>query len=105
MAVDNIGLETFAEALIEQGFSRTDEFGLFVTYERANDPLKIHIGPDGSFAAFDGNDEVVTEGNGCARSVLNPRRQDRASSSPCFAPSASASALSVGLRWLPIPSV
>lgn len=64
MAVDNIGLETFAEALIEQGFSRTDEFGLFVTYERANDPLKIHIGPDGSFAAFDGNDEVVTEGTG-----------------------------------------
>jgi len=64
MAVHNIGLETLAEALLEQGFSRTDEFGLFVTYERANDPLKIHIGPDGSFAAFDGNDEVIAEGTG-----------------------------------------
>jgi hypothetical protein len=64
MAVDDIGLEAFAEALIEQGFSRTEEFGLFVTYERANDPLKLHIGPDGSFAAFDGNDEVVAEGTG-----------------------------------------
>ena len=39
MAVHNIGLETLAEALLEQGCSRTDEFGLFVTYERANDPL------------------------------------------------------------------
>jgi hypothetical protein len=64
MAVDGTGLGIFTEALVEQGFSRTDEFGLFVTYERANDSLKIHIGPDGSFAAFDGNDEVVTEGTG-----------------------------------------
>ena len=64
MAVHNIGLETLAEALLEQGFSLTDEFGLFVTYERANDPLKLHIGPDGSFAAFDGDDEVVAEGKG-----------------------------------------
>jgi hypothetical protein len=45
-------------------FSPADEFGLFVTYQRANDPLKLHIGPDGSFAAFDGDDEVVAEGKG-----------------------------------------
>ena len=64
MAVHKIGLETLAEALLEQGFRPTDEFGLFVTYERANDPLKLHIGPDGSFAAFDGADEVVAEGKG-----------------------------------------
>jgi hypothetical protein len=64
MAVHDIGLETLAEALLEQGFSPTDEFGLFVTYERADDPLKLHIGPDGSFAAFDSDDEVVAEGKG-----------------------------------------
>ena len=64
MTVHNIGLETLTEALLEQGFRPTDEFGLFVTYERANDPLKLHIGPDGSFAAFDGADDVVAEGRG-----------------------------------------
>ena len=64
MAVHNIGLETLADALLEQGFSPTGEFGLFVTYKRPNDPLKLHIGPDGSFAAFDGDDEVVAEGKG-----------------------------------------
>ena len=64
MAVHNIGLETLAEALLEQGFSPVDEFGLFVTYRRVNDPLKLHIGPDGSFAAFDGDDEVFAEGKG-----------------------------------------
>jgi hypothetical protein len=62
MAVHDSGLETLAEALLQQGFSKTDEFGLFMTYERANDCLKIHVGFDGSFAAFDSYDELVAEG-------------------------------------------
>ena len=64
MTVHEIGLEILTEALTGLGFRETDEFGLFVTYERENDPLKLHVGPDGSFAAFDGDDEVVAEGKG-----------------------------------------
>jgi len=64
MLAHNIELKTLAEALLEQGFSATDEFGLFVTYERANDPLKLHVGPDGSFAAFNSDDELIAEGEG-----------------------------------------
>ena len=64
MAVQDIGLQTLAEALRDQGFCPTEEFGLFITYERANDSLKIHVGPDGSFAAFDSYDELVAEGRG-----------------------------------------
>jgi hypothetical protein len=48
MAVHDIGLDTLAEALLQKGFSKTDEFGLFMTYERANDYLKIHVDFDGS---------------------------------------------------------
>jgi hypothetical protein len=64
MTVHEIGLKTLAEALSGLGFKETDEFGLFVTFQRENDPLKLHVGPDGSFAAFDGDDEVVAEGKG-----------------------------------------
>ena len=64
MADHDIGVETLLEALLQQEFTKTDEFGLFVTYERANDPLKIHVGPDGSFAAFDSYDQLVAEGSG-----------------------------------------
>jgi len=64
MTVHEIALATLTEALIGLGFSATDEFGLFVTYERENDPLKLHVGTDGSFAAFDGNDELIGEGHG-----------------------------------------
>jgi len=64
MADRNNGLETLTDALLQQGFFAADEFGVFVTYKRANDSLKLHIGPDGSFAAFDSNDEVVAEGKG-----------------------------------------
>ena len=63
MAAHDNGLETLAEALLQQGFSAVDEFGLSVTYQRADESLKIHLGPDGSFTAFDGNDEVIAEGN------------------------------------------
>src|SRR5580704_17516194 len=52
------------EALLDQKFCAVDEFGRFATYERENDPLKVHVGPDGSFAAFDGNDEIIAEGKG-----------------------------------------
>ena len=62
MATHDNGLETLAEALLQQGFSVVDEFGLSVTYQRADESLKIHLGPDGSFTAFDGNDEVIAEG-------------------------------------------
>jgi hypothetical protein len=64
MAVHNSGLETLAEALLQQGFSAVDELGLSVTYRRAEDALKIHLGLDGSFTALDGNDEVIAEGTG-----------------------------------------
>ena len=90
MVAHNIGLETLAEALLGQGFYAADEFGLFITYERANDPLKFHVGPDGSFAAFNSDDELVAEGEGAhdlfailvaktapARRSAAPRRRAR----------------------------
>ena len=58
------GLDTLAEALQQQGFRAVDEFGVFVTYERTDDPLKVHVGPDASFAAFNSDDELVAEGKG-----------------------------------------
>ncbi len=64
MAVLDKGLEALEQALRDQGFVAIDEFDSFLTFERAGDPLKIHVGPDGSFAAFDGNDEIVAEGDG-----------------------------------------
>jgi hypothetical protein len=64
MAVHGEGLGTLAEALSDQGFCMCDEFGVFVTYERPNDSVKVHVGPDGSFAAFDSHDEVIAEGHG-----------------------------------------
>jgi len=64
MADLDIGLDTLVEALLKQRFRPVDEFGLFVTYGRADDPLKVHVGPDGAFAAFDGDDQVVAEGKG-----------------------------------------
>jgi hypothetical protein len=35
----NISLDTLAEALLQEGFCKADEFGLFVTYEREGDPM------------------------------------------------------------------
>jgi|SRR5579864_6636164 len=64
MGVHSRGLETLAEALLQQGFSATDELGLAVVYQRPHDSLKVHLGLDGSFTALDGNDEVVAEGTG-----------------------------------------
>jgi hypothetical protein len=41
-----------------------DDFGTFVTFLRDGDLLKIHVGPDGSFSAFNVVDECITEGKG-----------------------------------------
>jgi hypothetical protein len=64
MANHDNGLDALAEALLHQGFSAVDEFGLTMTYQRADDSLKVHLGSDGTFTAFDGNDEVIAEGRG-----------------------------------------
>jgi hypothetical protein len=62
MPVLDKGIEVVSQALLNQEFRAVDEFGSFVTFEREGDPLKIHVGPDGSFAAFNGEDELVAEG-------------------------------------------
>jgi hypothetical protein len=62
MPVLDKGIEVLSQALLNQEFRAVDEFGSFVTFEREGDPLKIHVGPDGSFAAFNGDDELVAEG-------------------------------------------
>jgi len=62
MPVLHKGIEALAHALLDQEVRAVDEFGSFVTFGRAGDPLKIHVGPDGSFAAFKGDDELVAEG-------------------------------------------
>lgn len=64
MASLNKGIEALAQALLDQEFRAVGEFDSFVTFERADDPLKIHVAPDGSFAAFNGDDELVAEGEG-----------------------------------------
>lgn len=58
------GIDALAQALFEQEFRTVDEFDSFVTFARANDAVKIHAAPDGSFAAFDGDDELIAEGEG-----------------------------------------
>ena len=62
MSVHDKGIEVLSQALLDQEFRAVDEFDSFVTFERMGDPLKIHVGPDGSFAAFNGDDELVAEG-------------------------------------------
>jgi hypothetical protein len=57
-------MSALREALLDQGFRAVDEFDLFVTFARDDDPLKIHVAPDGAFAAFDDADELITEGEG-----------------------------------------
>lgn len=64
MPVLDKGIEALAQALLDQEFCAADEFDLFVTFEREGDPLKIQVGPDGSFAAFNGDDELIAEGEG-----------------------------------------
>ena len=62
MSVLDRGIETLVQALLDQEFRAVDEFDAFVTFERPDDPLKIHVGPDGSFSVFNGDDELIAEG-------------------------------------------
>jgi hypothetical protein len=64
--------EALEEELIDLGFSSTDEFGVFVTYQRPRNSLKVHVAPDGMFAASDRDDEILGEGAGAEdlRAVL-----------------------------------
>jgi hypothetical protein len=85
MPVLDKGIEVLAQALGDQGFRAVDEFDTFVTFEREGDPLKIQVGPDGCFAAFNGDDELVAEGEGAAdlyrilvaKTVINRSRSPR----------------------------
>jgi hypothetical protein len=56
--------QALEEALIDLGFSAAREFGIFVTFERQRDSVKVHAAPDGMFAAFGGDDEILGEGAG-----------------------------------------
>jgi hypothetical protein len=85
MDVLDKGLSALSQALLDQGFRAVDEFDLFVTFVRDDDPLKIHVAPDGSFAVFNSDDELITEGDGSedlyrtlvARAYTEPRRPRR----------------------------
>jgi hypothetical protein len=87
MAVLDKGLEALAQALLDQEFTAVDEFDSFVTFERTDDPLKIHVAPDGSFAAFNCDDELIAEDEGredlyrllVAKTVVGPTRSPRQS--------------------------
>jgi len=72
MAIWSSTREALEEALIDLGFTAAHEFSVFVTYERQRDLVKVHAAPDGMFAAFGGDDEILGEGTGAEdlRSVL-----------------------------------
>jgi hypothetical protein len=84
MAIWSSSREAFEEALIELGFSTVGQFGVFVTYERQRDSVKVHVAPDAMFAAFDGDDEILGEGEGSEelRSVLREAPSTAASDTP-----------------------
>ena len=56
------GRKEIDQTLVEMGFSATATYGKFVTYERRRDGLNVHVGPDGRFAAFGRDDEILGEG-------------------------------------------
>jgi lipoprotein signal peptidase len=58
------GFSVLSRVLRQNGFHGADEFGAFVTFVREDDLLKIHIGPDESFSAFNIADECIAEGKG-----------------------------------------
>ena len=64
MEVLDKGFGALSQALLGSGFREVDEFDAFVTLARDGDPLKIQVGPDGSFAVFDIDDKCITEGEG-----------------------------------------
>jgi hypothetical protein len=69
-------LSALLKALLENGFREVDEFDASMTFARDGDLLKIHVGLDGSFSAFDITDECITEGEGaealCRMLVAKP---------------------------------
>jgi hypothetical protein len=60
----NKGFGVLSRALRRNGFHKADAFGAFVTFVRDGDLLKLHVGPDGSFSAFNVVDACITEGKG-----------------------------------------
>ena len=58
------GVSVLSRALRRNGFHKVAKFGTFATFVRDGDLLKIHVGRDGSFSAFNFADECITEGNG-----------------------------------------
>jgi hypothetical protein len=58
------GFSVLSRALRRNGFHKVDKFGTFATFVRDGDLLKIHVGRDGSFSAFNYADECITEGSG-----------------------------------------
>jgi hypothetical protein len=84
MAIWSSNREALEETLIDLGFSAAREFGIFVTYERQRDSVKVQVAPDAMFAAFDGDDEILGEGEGAEelRSVLREASSTAASDTP-----------------------
>ena len=64
MPVIDKGIEALSQALLDQEFRPVDQFDSFVTFEREDDIYKIQVGPDGAFAVFGDDDELITEGEG-----------------------------------------
>jgi len=64
MSVLEEDIEALMQALFDQGFRAVGGFDSFLTFARAHEQLKVNVGPDGSFAAFNADDEVVAEGEG-----------------------------------------
>jgi hypothetical protein len=64
--------EALDEVLADLGFSAAGQSGVFVTYERERDSMKVHVAPDGMFAAFNRDDNIIGEGEDAEdlRSVL-----------------------------------
>lgn len=88
MEVLDKGINGLSQALSTQGFRVDDEFDVFMTFARDGDPQKFQVAPNGSFAVFDDDDRLVTEGEGAedlyrvlvARTVpvVDQRRRSRA---------------------------
>jgi hypothetical protein len=72
MALWSSKREALDEVLTELGFCAAGQSGVFVTYERGRDSMKVHAAPDGMFAAFNRDDDIIGEGGDAEdlRSVL-----------------------------------
>jgi len=72
MGIWSSSREALEKALTELGFSAIRQFGVFTTYERQRDSLKVHAAPDSMFAVFGEADDFLGEGAGAEdlRSLL-----------------------------------